>query len=664
MPSLDMAPHRPVLYRLVPPNGRSRPSATWPSFVDRRFAGLHACEAAHPASGNTEDTMSAIAHSASIKTTDATLEMKVANMTFMLERLAQDCAPLQFVRELTENAIDSITSLGQGGEIRWDVDWTRYELEPKEGLKIAVIDTGIGMTGPEMIHYINQLSSSMHEQSKHGNFGMGAKIAAAPRNTIGVVYLSWKDGKGSMIHLWKDPDTGTYGLRRHGNGEFWLPITDDIKPEPIKQHGTVVVLLGKKPGEHTMDAPPEALIPSRWIVRYLNSRYFRFPDGLTVKARENWTLPRDDSHNMLRKVTGQEAWLKKNSSDSGLVALTKATARWWILKEKVDDSGSNISGGHVGALYDDELYEMAVGRPGVARLQSFGVFFGYNRVVIYVEPLQTSNGDLTANTARTHLLIDGHPLTWTDWATEFQAHMPEPIVKLMDQVAGGAANAENANSIRERLKQIRDLFKFSRYRPTPDGKHTIEDNFTNTGGDAQDGGANGESQKRGRGRRDAGRAGDIYALFADVGSTPAEEVGGFADPQVKWVSVRDRTRSSDFLEDRAAKFLPQANTIQANADFRVFTDMIARWRKFYSHIPAAEAMVESVVKEWFQQQLVETVLGSLALRKSGNWSEQEVEELWSEASLTSAVLPRYHVDQQIKRALGSKLGTLKERDIA
>ena len=165
-------------------------------------------------------------------------------------------------------------------------------------------------------------------------------------------------------------------------------------------------------------------------------------------------------------------------------------------------------------------------------------------------------------------------------------------------------------------------------------------------------------------KRNGGRAGDIYALFANVGNTPAEEVGGFADPQVRWVSVRDKTRTIDFLEDRAAKYLPQVNTIQANADFRVFTDMIARWRKFYSHIPSAEPVVEAIVKEWFQQQLVETVLGALALRRSGNWSEQEVEELWSEAALTAAVLPRYHVDERIKRSLGSKLGTLKDKEVA
>jgi len=588
--------------------------------------------------------------------------MQVANMTFMLERLAQDCAPLQFVRELTQNAIDSIKSHGNAGEIRWEVDWLRYEREPKDGFKIAIIDTGIGMTGPDMVTYINQLSSSMHQQSKHGNFGMGAKIAAAPRNPLGLVYLSWKDGKGSMIHLWKNPKTETYGLRRHSNGEFWLPITDEAKPKPIKEQGTMVVLLGKQYGESTMDAPPEGVIPSRWIARYLNTRYFKFPARVTVKARESWQ--RGQQNDNLRKVTGQEAWLSANSVDSGQVALSNSTARWWILKERdsIDDSGNNVSGGHVAALYNDELYEVATGRPGVARLQSFGVIFGYNRVVLYMEPTQTANGDLTANTARTHLLIEGQPLPWADWAVEFRDRIPDPIMRLMDAVAAGASTAENAVSIRERLKQIRDLFRFSRYRPSPDGKHTIDNDFTNTGGDDQDGSASDEGGAKGRKKQKGGRAGDIYALFADVGSTPAEEIGGIADPLVTWVTVTDGSRSKDFLEDRAAKYLPQGNTIHANADFRVFTDMIARWQKLYAHVPTAEVAVKAAVREWFEQQLIESVLGALALRKSGNWSEQEVEALWSEDALTSTVLPRYHIDQNIRRALGQRIGSLKGTD--
>jgi len=136
---------------------------------------------------------------------EKTLAMKVKNMNFMLDRLGQDCAPLQYLRELTQNALQSILHRRPSkGEVIWDVDWNRHTLT--DVYKLAVIDTGIGMTGEEMVEYINALSSSMSEQSETGNFGVGAKIAAAPRNHAGLIYLSWKDGVGYMIHLWRDPD--------------------------------------------------------------------------------------------------------------------------------------------------------------------------------------------------------------------------------------------------------------------------------------------------------------------------------------------------------------------------------------------------------------------------------------------------------------------------
>jgi uncharacterized membrane protein YgcG len=607
--------------------------------------------------------------SASISRSQNTSPMVVANMTFMLERLAQDCAPLQFVRELTQNSIDSIKQVdGQHGEIRWDVDWNLRELDPaNKAYKLAIIDTGVGMTGREMLDYINKLSSSIHEQSTRGNFGMGAKISAAPMNPSGLLYLSWKDGKGSMIHLWKDPESNTYGLKRFPNGEFWVALEDTIKPEPIESHGTMVVLLGKDAADNTANAPQGALIPSRWILRYLNTRYFRFPASITVKARENWHLPRADKRrNSLRRVVGQQAYLQTNNTASGTVDVTGAKVHWWILKSdtELDQSGHNVSGGHVAALYDDELYEMVVGRSGITRLQLFGVIFGYNRVVLYVEPSH-EGVELTANTARTQLLIDNQTLPWADWATEFRNKMPAEITSLMEEVAHGAANSENSQSIRERLKQIKELFRFSRYRANPDGSHTIDEELATGGGNAAGSGSSGGRSGGGGGSRagGGGNAGDIYALFAATNGTPAEEISGLNDPRVRWVSMMDGTRSKDDLDDKAAKYLQPQNTILANADFRVFTDMMARWKKIYGHVPSAIPVVESVVKEWFQQQLVEAVLGALALRRSGgNWSEDEIAELWSETALTAAVLPRYHVDQSIKRALGSKLGTTKDKD--
>jgi hypothetical protein len=150
-----------------------------------------------------------------------------------------------------------------------------------------------------MKRYINMLSSSKRVQSYEENFGVGAKVAAATRNHAGLIYLSWKDGVGSAIHLWRNPDTGQYGLRRfeHEDGSFsdWIRIEDSARPDQIKDHGTMVVLLGNDLDDNTMEAPKEAASPSRWVARYLNTRYFAFPKGITVKAREGWEYPRSNT---------------------------------------------------------------------------------------------------------------------------------------------------------------------------------------------------------------------------------------------------------------------------------------------------------------------------------------------------------------------------------
>ena len=599
-----------------------------------------------------------------------TLPMQVKNMSFMLDRLGQDCAPLQYLRELTQNALQSILHLRPPkGEIIWDVDWNRHTLTGV--YKLAVIDTGIGMTGEEMVEYINALSSSMNEQSDTGNFGVGAKIAAAPRNHAGLVYLSWKDGIGYMIHLWRDPESGVYGLRQFArpDGTFghWACVQDDIKPNAIKDHGTMVVLLGNETDQDTMQAPENAPSPSRWTARYLNTRYFQFPEGISVKAREGWEYPRSNKDtNLLRTVTGQKAYLEKHSVTSGAVTLTGAVAHWWVLKDEdalTQNSGFQASSGHIAALYQDELYEMMTGRAGVARLQSFGVIFGHNRVVIYVQPTNGSGKKLTSNTARTHLLVNNDPLTWADWAAEFREALPQPIADLMEEVAGSSAAPDHRQSIRERLKQIRDLFRITRYRPIRTGKLRIDEDTLTVGGKAKENsdGRDSSGSVGGKSGGKGGRAGDIYSLFLAAKGVPGEELRVEIQPDVRWVSVVDGTRTPPDLEDRAAKFLPQQNLILANGDFRVFTDMVERWCKQYSHVAGARETVQDVVREWFEQQLIETVLGVQALRDARQWSVQDVDQTWSEEALTAAAMPRYHIDIAVKRALGAKLGTLKEK---
>lgn len=590
-----------------------------------------------------------------------TLPMAVANMTFLVNRLGNDCAPLQFVRELTQNAIEGIEQAGDAeGQVVWDVEWNHFMLSDGV-MKLCCIDTGAGMTGPEMVKHINQLSSSIHEQSASGNFGVGAKISAGPRNPHGLVYMSWKAGVGHMIHLWLDPEENVYGLKRwpHNNGEFWTPVSSDLKPVQIQEHGTVVVLLGKSDDDNTIEAPVGTAMRSRWILRYLNQRYFRFPIGMKIQSREGWENPRDDKkHNFLRVAEGQGPWLDRNADSKGSVPLTNATAHWWILKEAVDrDSGHNAGGGHIAALYQNELYEMSLrSSGGIAKLQMFGVIFGSDRVVIYVEPT-TDGNQVTSNTARTQLLIDNEAIDWSAWASDFRGLMPDEIKLLQEEIGSHSGDKSYKQKILDRLKDIRDILRFSRVRPSSNGLVPYDEDAKVAGGESHpsDLVRSGHQETGSKG----GKSGDIYALFAEASDTLGDEIDTNDAPDVKWVKVSDGSRVPPDLNDRAARFHLSQNLLMINADFRVFTDMVDRWVAAYAHVPGAETSVREVVHEWFEQQLTETVMSAKALKSTGRWSIDELSRLWNEESLTAAVLPRWHIDQSIRRNLGQRLGTLK-----
>lgn len=598
-----------------------------------------------------------------------TSPLTVGNIGFMLDRLGQDCAPLQFLRELTQNSIEAIQLTAERtGDIVWDAEWNNFDLEGV--YKLAVIDTGAGMTGDEMVQYINQLSSSIREQSMQGNFGVGAKIAAATRNHEGLVYLSWVEGQGAMIHLWRDPTSGVYGLRQlelpDGTYAHWAPIDDTLKPDLIGDHGTMVVLLGNASDQDTMRAPVSsgAMSASRWIARYLNTRYYRIPEGIRVRAREGWEFPRDDKdRNLLRTITGQGPYLDDHSLHSGVVQVTGGVIRWWILKNEsalTQNSGHIASSGHTAVIYQNELYEMETGRAGVARLQQFGIFLGYNRVVLYAEPEDSPERLLTSNTARTSLLIGGEPLPWAEWADEFRRSMPREITELIAEAAAGSRSKDHESTIRERLKRFQDLYKLSRYKPTPSGEYSLAGEPMSAGGRPA---KTGRSRGSGVGRPggSGGRTGDIYTLFVMGKDGPkGSQVDPDPFPEVMWVSAADGTRVQGFLEDRAATYIPDANQLQINGDFRVFADMVQHYMKAYGHVPGVEDTVVEVVREWFEQTLVETVLGVNALEGSQAWTQEEIAKALSEEALSAAVMPRYHHDYAIRRALGSKLGSLNK----
>lgn len=594
------------------------------------------------------------------------LAMSVSNIGFLLDRLGQDCHPLQFLRELTQNSIEAIQRTGKPGEIIWDVDWVTFDFGIR---KLCITDTGDGMSGDEMVRFINQLSSSVSEQSFSGNYGVGAKIAAATRNTAGVIYLSWKNGEGSMIELFRNQKTGQYGLKQfeHGDSTFahYLPLEDIARPEIITTHGTRVVLNGKTKSEDTMQAPEGAASPSRWISKYLNTRYFRFPEDITIKAREGWEYPRTDTdRNYLRTISGQEKYLSDHSVSSGKVQLTDAVAHWWILKDELaikNNSGYVESSGHVAALYKDELYEHSTSRAGMSRLQQFGVIFGHRCVVIYVEPLIEGSKVLTTNTSRTSLLLSNEPLPWADWAADFREKLPKEIAALVAEHAAASTEEDHSKSIKERLKDILDIYKVSRYRPSPTGDVFIDDTQLTRGGASKNAGTTTTRKVGSSTDGGSGPLGNVYAVFEKTDGVPAKKTRPDVFPEVRWVSIKNGTRESGDIEDRAAKYHRDQNLLLINADFRVFIDMVSHFVNEFGGSPDIENVVREAVHTWFEQALTETVIGIQGLEGSREWTQNHIDSAISEESLTTSVMQRYHVMFAVKRELGAKLGSRKKK---
>jgi hypothetical protein len=554
------------------------------------------------------------------------------------------------------------------------------------------------MTGEELVRYINQLSSSGAVQAYDGNYGVGAKISAATRNHAGLIYLSWKEGQGAMIHLWRDPESSQYGLRQveSPSGEFrhYGVVGDEIKPDLIAGQGTKIILYGNSEEDDTMRAPPEAASSSRWIAKYLNTRYFRIPEGIRIRAREGWDRPRANTKfNILRTVVGQEAYLRAHASASGQMPLTGATAHWWVLKDEpslASNSGFIESSGHCAGLYKDELYELVGGRAGHARLQQFGVIFGQRQVVIYVEPVADNGVRITTNTARTQLLADSEPLPWTDWAVEFRQNMPREIDALMQQIASHASSSDHLAAVRERLQPVISLFKMSRYRPaggepSPSGRrttsepvqHTVvakrvprpvsEDSSEDSSGTATDEPSDATPSTNGKheppSKPAKSNAGGVYASFLQKPARPEAPSQPVVFPEVRWVSVADGTRDPGDIEDKAARYLPDQNLLLINADFRVFTDMIRHWEGQYNEQRSGGAGVREYigdsVHDWYEQALTETVIGVRGLDGSREWSVKDIEHALSEEALTAVVMQRYHPFNAVKRQLAMKIGSLK-----
>src|SRR5262249_24199479 len=199
--------------------------------------------------------------------------------------------------------------------------------------------------------------------------------------------------------------------------------------------------------------------------------------------------------------------------------------------------------------------------------------------------------------------VNSGRLPWADWAAEFREKLPAELEAFVQAKAAAAAGSDHSDSIRERLKSILDLFRVSRYRPSPAGTVSI-DLSTASGGQLGEGGGHRTGTSSGASGGKGGKAGNISSVFEKKDGTPGQKVNADPFPRVKWISMAEGTRDPGDLEDRAARFIIDQNYLLINADFRVFNDMVTRFCKEYGPSESVGEVVREVVRSWFEQALV------------------------------------------------------------
>lgn len=628
--------------------------------------------------------------------------MKASGIQHHVARVYREGGPYQWVRESLMNALEADAT-----RVEFGIEWQAAESQGVYRRLIA--DDGIGMTPEQLVRFFNTWGGGGKPiGGMHENFGIGAKSSLLPWNKYGLVVISWAMGEASMIWVMADPKTGEYGLRNFEalNDQNEVQITDvvapfpdeehgldwaQVKPDWIKDHGTVVVLLGDTPTEHTMQGDPNRPIESSLtgVAGYLNKRYWEIPEGVHVTVEElrhndpaEWPKSRAEASGHAgrrthrRKIEGAKYFIeyppkifKKGQLKSrGTVDIGHGTHIDWFLWEgnRPQVQSYAAQSGYIGALYKNELYDITSHH---STYRSFGVLESSvrSRLWLIMRPPTVDDNHrygVYPRGDRNSLLISsldnvGEPLPINDWGARFAEQMPEQIREAIREARAGGVGTINDNTWRERLiERFGSRWRIFKLRSTEAGEFTLDPaqpgskprEVTPVPAAEADGTEGSETPEPHE--KITGLAGQT-----NTGSQPGPKVAsrhrvGGGIPT--WTAVR----AADLGEGMLAAWAPNhpdypEGAVLINIDHPVLEEEISYWQGQYpEHV--AEAVAAEVIA-CYGEVAVAKVAHSEHLKSMLPSSVVE-DDLRSEASLTMSLLGLIGEEAVIAPRVSGKFG--------
>jgi hypothetical protein len=412
------------------------------------------------------------------------MKINITGASNFVNRMFEACGSYQWAREFLKNSLEA-----QATKVEFGIEWQAVE---KKGIyRRTIIDNGVGMDRDELLRFFSTLGSGAGKIGGiHDNFGVGAKIASLPWNPEGVVILSYKNGRASMIWIVLDPDSGDYELVEfeiggEKNCVVEPQIIEDIdwavlRPSWLVDHGTIIVLLGSEEYPDTVLGNPQAGEKDiKGLSVYTNTRFWDLTQvdvkvvELRSEKKSQWpqsASDKDDSRRPNnRQMFGARYYLTDLKASNGKLGVAgvlmldreRVNAEWYLWEgQRPSIHGYAKEIGYVAVRYKGELFHLTSSK---VHFRWFGVIESkvQHNLTIVIEPqlYEARNGrwGVHPDQSRNRLIFTGNgdkgiELPLSDWGLEFAEHLPKPIIDAIRKARGEGAGSVQDDDYRKRLQ--------------------------------------------------------------------------------------------------------------------------------------------------------------------------------------------------------------------
>jgi len=588
----------------------------------------------------------------------------IRDIDFTVSRQIEQCPKTMMLRELVMNAIEAAAKAPAG---RRTVE-VKGKAVPECGdaRKLAIWNTGPGMSSGEIDHICDLAASLGKDMALEGNFGMGAKVASLPSNTLGTRYRSCRDGVVSQVIL---------GKREGIYGKVWVPVEDsfeevlDVTSQAeaegeyrLDEDWTEVVLYGNRVEQDTVTDPYDGDPPQdrQWITTYLYHRFYGLPEGVTIYLGEG-THPRDGRRQFKPIPDRVDSFEHVETVDVG-----EGVKVHYYYDPTYQDTGHNksISGSLTSSLstaaivFRGEMYDVRKSRKWAADAPIFGIPFGAKHISVHVE-LPDSFPVRHEPYRRFIQLVGGEQraIAVDDFAELVFRNRPQWLIDIISSLA--PKDSASTDDLRKELQDLLNKLRLKTKSPrlADDGLQLVDL-----------GGARGARPDRGDGKAADGdkRAVSPTDLIFNSEGAKRSNISKNLEQAPEIIPLRDADDVAERgLTSKAAKYVPEANQLFVNLTYSAVADAQDDLELRYATYEEPE-IVRELARQWAERLIMGrvgyAVVFAQAKQLVREWTPDDVKKAFAPESLSLAADGWRDAVSTAYRSISRRLGAAKSQD--